>query len=285
MEGRYVVIRRLLNNNVVITEDKYGEEIIVMGKGIGYQKSKGDVIDESKINKIFSIANREVSSKLQELLNNIPIEHMKLSDEIIEYAQSRLGKKLNESIYISLSDHTYTAIQRIKEGIEVKNALLWEIKRFYKDEFDIGMKALDLIEEKTLIRLPDDEAGFIAFHIVNAQLDQEQPIVQGITELIQEILTIVRIHFGIEIKEESVSAYRFVTHLKFFATRLLTDSIYNDASDEDLLEIIKNKYKEAFECVTKIHAFIHRKYEYELTSNEVIYLTIHVARVVQDAKN
>nr|WP_285865956.1 PRD domain-containing protein [Lederbergia lenta] len=275
----------MLNNNVVITVDKFGEEIIVMGKGIGYQKSKGDAIDESKINKIFSITNREVSSKLQELLNNIPIEHMKLSDEIIEYAQNRLGKRLNESIYISLSDHIHTAIQRIKEGIKVKNALLWEIKRIYRDEFDIGMKALDLIEKKTLIRLPDDEAGFIAFHIVNAQLDQERPVVQGITELIQEISTIVRIHFSIEIKEESVSTFRFITHLRFFATRLLTDSIYNDAPDEDLLEIIKSKYREAFECVMKIHTFIHQKYEYELTSNEIIYLTIHVARVVQDANN
>ncbi|CAM4085773.1 BglG family transcription antiterminator LicT [Lederbergia lenta] len=280
-----MVIKRLLNNNVVITVDKFGEEIIVMGKGIGYQKSKGDAIDESKINKIFSITNREVSSKLQELLNNIPIEHMKLSDEIIEYAQNRLGKRLNESIYISLSDHIHTAIQRIKEGIKVKNALLWEIKRIYRDEFDIGMKALDLIEKKTLIRLPDDEAGFIAFHIVNAQLDQERPVVQGITELIQEISTIVRIHFSIEIKEESVSTFRFITHLRFFATRLLTDSIYNDAPDEDLLEIIKSKYREAFECVMKIHTFIHQKYEYELTSNEIIYLTIHVARVVQDANN
>lgn len=276
-------IKRLLNNNVVITEDKYGEEIIVMGKGIGYQKSKGDVIDESMINKIFRIANQDISTKLQELLNNIPIEHMKLSDEIIGYAQSKLGKKLNEGIYISLSDHIHTAIQRIREGIQMKNALLWEIKRFYKDEFNIGMKALDIIEKETNIRLPDDEAGFIAFHIVNAQLDKEQPIVQEITQLIQEVLTIVRVHFGIEIIEESVSSYRFISHLKFFASRLITDSTYSDGSDDELLEIIKNKYVKDFECVSKIQQFIHKKYGYDLTSNELIYLTIHVAKVVRES--
>ncbi|HDR4738441.1 TPA: PRD domain-containing protein [Bacillus cereus] len=276
-------VKRNLNNNVVITEDKNGKEIIVMGKGIGYQKSKGDVIDASKVNKIFRIANQDISNKLQELLNNIPIEHMKLSDEIIGYAQRKLGKKLNEGIYISLSDHMHTAIQRIKEGIQIKNALLWEIKRFYKDEFHIGMKALDIIEKETHIRLPDDEAGFIAFHIVNAQLHKEQPIVHEITQLIQEVLTIVRVHFGIEIIEESFSSYRFISHLKFFASRLITNSTYSDEADEELLEIIKNKYVKEFECVSKIQLFIQKKYGYYLSSNEMIYLTIHVSKVVRES--
>ena len=279
-----MVIKRLLNNNVVITVDSNGEEIIVMGKGIGYQKAKGDTIDEEKINKIFRISSKDVSNKLQELLDSIPMEFVKLSNAIIDYAQEKLDKKLNESIYISLSDHIYTAVKRIKNGVTVKNALLWEIKRFYKDEYEIGMKALDLIEEKTKVRLPDDEAGFIALHIVNAQLNEEQPMVEGITKLIHEILTIVRIHFGIEFKEESVFYYRFVTHLKFFSQRLFQHNTYNGDSDDDLLAVIKNKYSEAFECILKIKTFIKKKYNYDLTSDEMIYLTIHVEKVIQDSK-
>ena len=279
-----MVIKRLLNNNVVITVDSNGEEIIVMGKGIGYQKAKGDTIDEEKINKIFRISNKDVSNKLQELLDSIPINFVKLSNEIIEYSQEKLYKKLNESIYISLSDHIYTAVKRIKNGVTVKNALLWEIKRFYKDEFDIGMKALEIIEMKTRIKLPEDEAGFIALHIVNAQLNEEQPMVEGITKLIHEILTIVRIHFGIEFKEESVFYYRFITHLKFFSQRLFQHNTYNGDSDDDLLDVIKNKYSEAFECILKIKTFIKKKYDYDLTSDEMIYLTIHVEKVIQDSK-
>lgn len=279
-----MVINRLLNNNVVITVDSAGEEIIVMGKGIGYQKSKGDTIDEEKINKIFRISNKDVSNKLQELLNNIPMEIIKICNEIIEYAQDKLNKKLNESVYISLSDHIYTAIKRIKNGVIVKNALLWEIKRFYRDEFEIGMKALDIIEKKTRVRLPDDEAGFIAFHIVNSQLNEEQPMVQGITKLIQEILTIVRIHFGIEFKEESVFYYRFITHLKFFSQRLFQHNTYNGDTDDDLLEVIKCKYSKAFECILKIRTFIQKKYNYDLTYDEMIYLTIHVEKVIQDSR-
>ncbi|AIY83802.1 MAG: PRD domain-containing protein [Clostridium baratii] len=279
-----MIINRILNNNVVITSDDNGEETIVMGKGIGYQKSKGDIIDKEKVNKVFKISNREVSDKFQELFNKIPIEHMKLSGEIIEFAESKLDKKLNEGIYISLSDHTYTAIKRIKNNITVKNALLWEIKRFYKKEFEIGLKALELIEEKTHVRLPLDEAGFIALHIVNAQLDIEQPKIQEITKLIEEILTIVRINFRIEFNEDSVFYYRFITHLRYFAQRLFSNKTYNSDTDEELVNIIKIKYAKEFECVNKIKTFIIKKYNYELSNDEYVYLTIHIAKVIEDSK-
>ncbi|MGL5347637.1 MAG: BglG family transcription antiterminator LicT [Peptostreptococcaceae bacterium] len=279
-----MIINKILNNNVVITIDHNGEETIVMGRGIGYQKSKGEAIDETKVNKVFRISNREISNKLQELLNNIPMEHMKLSSEIIEYAQLKLNKKLNESIYISLSDHTYSAIQRMKEGINVKNAILWETKRFYKEEFEIGMKALEIIENRTGVKLPEDEAGFIAFHIVNAQLSEGNSLASDITKLMQEILNIVRYHFGIEFEEESVFYYRFIMHLKFFAQRLFSNNSHEGDTDKELLSIIKSKYSKEFECIVKIKNFIDKQYNYILTDDEMIYLTIHIAKVVKDSK-
>lgn len=280
----YLIINRILNNNVIITLDENGEEIIVMGKGIGYQKIKGSIIDENKVNKVFRMVDKEVSNKLQELLYKIPIDHIQLSDEIIEYAQTKLNKKFNENIYISLSDHTYSAIERFKKGISIKNTLIWEIKRFYKDEFAIGMKALDIIEEKVHVRLPDDEAGFIAFHLVNAQLNEENPIVYDITKLIHEILNIVRYTFGIEFEEDSVYYYRFVTHLKFFAQRLFSHNEYNGETDEDLLNMVKFKYKEEFDCIIKLKEFIRKQYNYILTDDEMMYLTIHVAKIARESR-
>ncbi len=35
-----MIINKILNNNVVITLDDNDEEVIVMGKGIGYQNQK-----------------------------------------------------------------------------------------------------------------------------------------------------------------------------------------------------------------------------------------------------
>lgn len=47
-------IKKVLNNGAVITTNRDGEEIVVLGKGLAFGKKPGDQIDESKIYKIFS---------------------------------------------------------------------------------------------------------------------------------------------------------------------------------------------------------------------------------------
>lgn len=59
-----------------------------------------------------------------------------------------------------------------------------EIKRFYPKEYKIGKYAVGLIRDKLNIDLIKDEVGFIALHIVNAQLDMEMSHTFEITQLI-----------------------------------------------------------------------------------------------------
>lgn len=275
-----MIINKVLNNNVVIVFNENNEELIIMGKGIGYHKSKGDLLENNNINKVFKIVNKDISNKFQELLFHIPNDFVKICLEIIEYAQSKLSKKLNESIYISLSDHLYSAFLRMKEGISIKNNILWEIKRFYKTEFEIGMKSIEIIEIKTGVKLAEDEAGFIAFHLVNAQLNKGTQLVYDVTKMIHEILNSVKYHFNIKFNEESVFYYRFIMHLKFFAQRLFSNETYFGENDGELLAIIQEKYKSAFECVIKISKFIQKKYNYKLSDDEIIYLTIHISKLI-----
>ena len=163
-------IEKILNNNVVVSINDKGQEVIIMGRGLAFQKKIGAEINEGNIEKIFTITNKDITDKFQQLLQEIPSEYMLLSEKIITYAKSELGKKLNESIFISLTDHINSTIDRYKNGIQLKNALLWDIKRLYKDEFCIGVEALKMIKEDLNIELPEDEAAFIALHIVNAEL-------------------------------------------------------------------------------------------------------------------
>jgi len=274
-----MVIEKILNNNVVITKDQYNNEIVAMGRGIAFKKRTGDYIPKDMIDKVFKLSEPNISNKFQELISDIPLEYMKLSDRIISYAKDTLDKKINDNIYISLTDHMHTAIERSREGINIKNALLWDIKRFYKEEFQIGIKSLDYIEEQFKVRLADDEAGFIALHLVNAQMDQNIKTTYKITKIMQEILNVVKYYYGIAFDEESVYYYRFITHLKYFAERLINKSTYN-SDDDDLLDVIKVKYKNAYNCIEKISEFIHKNYDYQLTDEEKLYLTIHVEKVV-----
>lgn len=274
-----MLIDKILNNNVAVIKDESDNERIVMGCGIAYQKKIGDRIADKKIEKTFFLSNPDINHKLQQLLVDIPMEYINISQEIMMYAKTKLGKKLNDTIYISLTDHIYMAIVRYKEGIVVKNALLWEIRRFYKDEYAVGIQALQMIEDAFSIRLPDDEAGFIALHIVNAGKNDTLKDIYEITKLMQEISNIVKYTFSIEFDEDSVYYYRFITHLKFFSQRILSGNIYAQEED-DLLEVIKIKYKNSYYCVKKINEYIKKKYGYDLSHEEKLYLTIHIERVV-----
>ncbi|MGG7620635.1 BglG family transcription antiterminator LicT [Bacillus coreaensis] len=272
-------IAKVYNNNVISAFNEKNEELVVMGRGLAFQKKPGDSVEEDKIEKIFALKNNDMSEKFKTLLYEVPIEYMEVTEDIIKIAKSRLGRDLNDSIYISLTDHIHFAVERNQKGYDIKNALLWEIKRFYKQEFVIGMEALKIIQEKLGVLLPEDEASFIAMHIVNAELNQEMPNVANITKVMQDILNIVKYHFKMDFDEESLNYFRFITHLKFFAQRLYSKTYIED-DDPFLFETVREKHRAAFECTEKINEYIENQFDYSLTNNEKLYLIIHIQRVV-----
>ncbi|MFS0653892.1 BglG family transcription antiterminator LicT [Bacillus sp. 179-C3.3 HS] len=275
-----MIISKVINNNVVSAFDDEQHELVIMGRGIAFQKKSGDSIDEERIEKVFSIQNKDISEKFKTLLYEIPIEYMQVCEAIIDHARKTLDKNLNDSIYVALTDHITFAIERHQKGMDIKNALLWEIKRLYKDEFLCGVEAIHIIQQKLNIQLPEDEAGFIAMHIVNAELNDEMPNVIQITKLIQDILNIVKYHFQIDLDEESLNYFRFVTHLKFFGQRLFNETQMEN-QNEFLYEVVKEKNTEAFKCTEKINEYVLKEYNRSLIEDEMLYLTLHIDRVIK----
>ena len=274
-------IDKIINNNLIRTFDNNGKEILVMGCGLGFQKKIGDTIDRSKIEKIYAIKNKNDSNKLMNLLSEIPLEYIQVSNEIISYAKYSLGKRLNDNIYISLTDHISFAIERYKQGLNFKNALLWEIKRFYNHEFLIGKEALTIIKKRLDIMLSEDEAASIALHIVNAQLNsRDMNDTLDITKMIQNILNIVKFHFNIELDEYSLHYERFITHLKFFAQRILSGKVVK-SDDANFCEMIKEQYKDAYLCAEKVKKYILKEFNHEISDEEIMYLTVHIKRIVK----
>ena len=276
-----MIINKVLNNNVVTIISENGEEAVVMGRGLAFQKRKGDEIDESKIEKIFVLENKSINEKLLTLVNDIPAKYLEIAEDIIKYAENKLSTKLNENIYLTLTDHISFAISRAEKNLEIKNAMLCDIKRLHKDEFDVGIHALRVIKENLNVELPEDEAASIAMHILNGELDQEMPEIVDMIKLIEEILKMVKYHFNIEFDEDSINYYRFVTHLKFFTQRLSSGRYYED-NDNDLFDMIKLKYPKSYECTKRIEGFVKQKYNTQLTKEEMLYLIIHSARVVHE---
>ncbi|WP_411167462.1 BglG family transcription antiterminator LicT [Clostridium sp. MB05] len=275
-----MIIHKVLNNNAITILNDNNEETVVMGRGIAFQKKKGDEIDKSLINKIFILENKLNTDKLINLISEIPIEYIQIAEEIISYAENKLEKKLNENIYLTLTDHISFSVTRYRENTLIRNSMLWDIKRLYKQEFLIGIKALEIIKEKVGIQLPEDEAASIALHILNGQLNKDIPEIVDMMNIVQEILDITKYSLNIDFDEETLNYYRFVTHLKFFAERIFNNSYYED-TDNDLYYMIINKYPRSFKCSKKIKEFIAMKYGNNITKEELLYLTIHIERVVQ----
>lgn len=278
-------IRKILNNNAVITTDEQNKEIIVLGKGIAYGKRNGNTIENDKIYKTFSVNSKNIENKLSEIIEKIPIEYIELTEKIVRIAQMKLDIQLDDGIYVSLTDHIYSSVQRYREGIPLKNKLLWETKHFYKEEFEIGLEALELIKDQTGISMLEDEASFIAMHIIISEMEQDIHSFYDLTYFIQPIVNIVKYYFSLDLDVESLTYFRFITHLKFFGQRiLLAEKNDNKSSlmENEILDIIKTKYKEPYLCSLKIKKYIEDKYSYYLDSDEILYLTIHIARILKD---
>ncbi|MEB5749761.1 transcriptional antiterminator BglG [Leclercia adecarboxylata] len=275
-------IAKILNNNVVVVLDEQGREQVVMGRGLAFQKHPGDSVPKEKIEKVFALQSDELVQRLGELLSQIPLEVMTTCDRIIGLAAQRLGK-LQESLYITLTDHCYFAIERQKKGLAIKNVLLWDIKRLYPKEFELGQQARAIIAKRLDVELGEDEAGFIALHLVTAQLHSEMPEVMHVTRVMQEILQLVKYSLQLEYDEESLSYQRFVTHLKFFAQRMLTRTVVAD-DDATLHSAVKENYGKAWVCAEKIARHLQKSYQRELTTEEIMFLTIHIERVRKEGR-
>ncbi|MFZ7943396.1 PRD domain-containing protein [Neobacillus sp. 19] len=267
-------IKKILNNNAVVVTD-HNEEKIAIGAGIAFQKKKNDIVNPSKIEKLFVMKENE---KFQQLLLQIPEEHFALSEEIITYAEESLGSKLNEHIHIALTDHLSFAIERVRDGINLKNKLLNEIKILYKKEFDIGMWALRHIEKKTAIKMPVDEAAFIALHLHTANLnggDMKQTLRQ--TAIIGDMVQTIKDYLHIEIVEDDLSYQRLMTHLRFAISRISNGE--PNTIDDEMLKMITNKFPIAYKCAKKVAKDLSLNHEIHLPEHELGYLTLHIERL------
>ncbi len=255
-------VGKIFNNNIILAIDNDKNEIILSGRGLAFGKKVGDEVDEALIQKTFILKEKGVTERFKKLLDNV------------------LDVKLNDYIYVTITDHVSNVLKTFEEGFYNTNILIWEIKRFYPKEFEIGLKALELIKTQTDISLPEDEAANIALHLINAQLNNKfnrTNDVVKITKMIADILNIVKYAYSIELDEKSLSYERFVIHLRFFFIRLKNRQSTGIGSDSFLLEQVKEKYNKAYECMLKVQKYL----KVDLNGEEQLYLTLHIQRITQ----
>ncbi len=279
--GAGLKIAKVLNNNIAIAVNDRGKDVIVMGCGVAFQKRHGDEVDESKIERLFSQNVPTLSRRFGELAVEIPEEYFEAAQSIVASAKMRLGRELDDTIYLTLTDHIYFTLDRFRKGLTIYNRLLLETKMIYREEFSVALEALTYLDKRFDVDLPEDEAAFIALHLVNADTDVSMSQTFEITRIVQQINSIIRNYFKKEIPFESLAYYRLMVHLKFFATRVVTfDSVnHDDFEDRQLFDLIKTQYAESYRCAELIRVYIEKTYSVMVGENEEMYLTIHIERV------
>lgn len=273
-------ISKQLNNNIVIAADGQGREVVLMGKGIGFGVKPGEAPNMDLVEKrFFGLSSGAHTDQLAELLERIPLEHFSLGMQVAEHIQENIKSPLNETLVLLISDHISFAMERHQKGLDLTNALLWEIKKFYPEEYRLGLDALDIIQQETGIRLREDEAGFLAMHIVNAQYGNGANTAQDMIRIMQDIVDLVRYTYGIHLDENSLDYIRFLTHLKFFLARMSSGNVRKGSGD--LYGIVSVMYPKAAACVRKIADYLRSQLDYSLGPEEESYLIIHVERLTR----
>lgn len=280
-----MIVEKILNNNVVVSIDpQTNKEVILMGSGLAFKRKVGQEIESDKIEKIFIVDDKKMGNKIKKLINDIPDGVFELVNDIIAHSEKELNRELDKQIYISLSDHIGFAIKRYKNNVEIKNDLIDEIRRIHKDEYRMAIWALNYINESLKINLPEDEAGFIALHIVNASYKEtaKESIIS--TNIVKGILNVIRYYYSVEFNEEELNYDRLLTHLKYFAKRVVTDKQNKDENSEFLM-LAANSYPKAYDCASKVKLYIEKNYNYLVNEDEIVYLTMHIHRVISVIKS
>lgn len=280
-------ISQILNNNVALV-NRGKNEVIIISKGIGFKKRKGQEIEEHEIEKTYILDSYDMLEHYSYLLSNSDANDIILVQEIVEYAQKELKIVASDYLSLTLLDHVSYLMKRVKKQQYIKSPLYWDVKRFYPKFYDVGMKALQMIETSLCLKIPEDEVVSIALHFINMQTNEHTNQEHIIVEMraMKDIIAILQIHYKLKFDEQTTTFIRFTTHLQYFIERVMRYEMHDqDETSDALYQQVKILYPDAYTCVSKIKVYILSEFKVDMTRNEETYLMLHIHRVTKGGKH
>lgn len=260
--------------------DNDQQEMILFGKGIGFAAIPGKTFDLAQAEKIFLPLNDPKSRHFLSLTDTIPAAFFEISHEILNLARGVLGEKLNSLLLFTLAEHLHFAVERCRSGQVILNKLSWEVKRYYPKEYGVGIQASMLVNTRFSVELPSDEAVNVAFHLINASSQDDNRSAHEQVELVNCLADIVRYKLGKTIDTDSVNYMRFITHLRYFAERILAGKVVVSETEDFYQELMRHR-PEAMNIATSIRDYVQDKYQISLPKDELTWLSIHICRLLE----
>ena len=271
-------IDKIINNNIVSVRDHQGIEMVAMGKGIGFGRRPGDEVDDKVVEKIFILNNMDNKEHFKELLASLPLEHIRLSADIITYAKESLGLVLSQNVYLTLTDHIGFILNKYHEGMVFNNALYDEVKLFYPLEYSVGRYALELIEDRTGCSLEEDEAASIALHLINGEAGSAMGTTFTMVKMVREMMEWIEKEISIP-SGRTYPKERLIADLKQLCNRMVVEEPMRGRKDEALYEFVREHYQEEYQIIDGIREYIEREYQCQMTEEEKIHLVLNIKRM------
>lgn len=281
-------ISRIYNNNVALTVNHLGQEAVVIGRGIAFGKRKGQMIDPATVEQTFVPERGMSGERLSLTLSEIPAEILSIVTGLESRVRADGVLELSNSFIIPLADHLHYAVMRAREGVRVDYPLAPEVTLLYPREVEYGRSVIAAVRERLQVQMDPGEAIPLALHLVNAQFataDMSQAF--RMTEVFAQVFEIIEASYERTINPDSISAARFVTHLRYLFVRASRTST-NRAEDVDevsqpsLLAALRSDAPRAYACAQKVLLVLQMQLKQSLTRDELTYLTIHIARLARD---
>lgn len=274
-------IVRIFNNNLVLALDNTGREVILTGRGLGFQARPGQVADPARIVRVFVPSDGRDPDHLAELLADIPPEQLQLVAAAL--TEAGLDKLVgNPALLIALADHVGFALRRQAMGMEVEYPLLAEVQHLYAEEYSRAQQLLAALNRMGEAELPPSEAVGLALHLVNAGFSTgDLSYTYTMTGIIQQMVAVIEQSFGLTLDPGSVSVGRFVTHLRYLFVRIHNHRQL-DQQHSGVGVAIRQAYPEAAECAVRVARVLELRLDATLTEDELSYLALHIARVAAD---
>lgn len=266
---------RKINNNAAVAQDKRGREMVVLGRGVGFHPMPYELTNLSVVYRTFY----DVDPQYYEMLSSLPEEALLAAADIAEQAEIALQAELNPNLPFTLADHIAFAQEREKQGIRLATPLHYDVQHLYPREYELGLQAMETVRLRTGTALPRAEAVNIALHIVNAELEgSDLSSTLAAVEVLDEVTVLVERELGIALDRESYNYARFAMHIQFLVRRLSSGKVMEQGSSKMLLEL-SAEYPATYRCAQAVAKEIEQRHGWHCSSDEVLYLMLHIYRV------
>jgi transcriptional antiterminator len=277
-----VDVKKILNNNVLIAKHSSYGEVVVIGKGIGFNRKSGESIDTASIEKLFVLKNEKEQEDYIKLLSSVDNDVHEVIISAINLIKNKVNAPLNEHIHVALTDHLMFTFNRVSNGMDMKNPFLVETRTLYPVEYGIAQEVVQFIAEKTGICLPEGEIGFIALHIHSSIKNRNIGEINQDSQLVTKLIKMIEQQLKIEIDKDSIDYTRLVRHLRYTIVRVKTGEIVEE--QEKLSFLLKEEYPVCYNLAWKLIKIMQQALSRPVYDSEAVYLTMHLQRLQKKIK-